>query len=212
MLPRVRLLRLLVLSPFLVAAFAAAPSPRPLEPRDFDGWRSIATPQLSRDGRWLAYSWMPQDADGDLVIREVAGSREIRLPVGTQPPPPATSEENQNPEAPPPRRNIRIAFTGDSRFVVATSFPSQAETARARRDKRKPEEMPKGGLWIVRLSDGERTLIDDVKGFQVPARGGAWLAYQREGPPEPAASGQGGEKKPAAPDDAAPRKIGRAHV
>ena len=120
-----RLRWFLLACPALCAALFAQASRRPLEPRDFDAWRSIATPQLSRDGRWLAYSFMPQDADGDLVIREVAGAREIRVPVGTQPPPPAVAEENQNPEAPPPRRNIRIAFTGDGRFVVASSFPSQ---------------------------------------------------------------------------------------
>ena len=115
MLFRPTFLRLLLLWPVLTVAFAGEPSRRPLEPRDFDGWRTVATPQLSRDGRWLAYSWMPQDADGDLVVREVAGTREIRVPVGTQPPPPAAADENQNPEAPPPRRNIRIAFTSDRR-------------------------------------------------------------------------------------------------
>ncbi|MFM9030014.1 MAG: hypothetical protein ACKOTF_04925, partial [Opitutaceae bacterium] len=95
----------LLVCPVLCVALLAQAPRRPLEPRDFDAWRSIATPQLSRDGRWLAYSFMPQDADGDLVVREVAGTREIRVPVGTQPPPPAVAEENQNPEAPPPRRN-----------------------------------------------------------------------------------------------------------
>ncbi|MFM9030501.1 MAG: hypothetical protein ACKOTF_07455, partial [Opitutaceae bacterium] len=109
---------------------------------------------------------------------------------------------------PPPRRNIRIAFTGDGRFVVASSFPSQEETARARREKKKPEEMPKGGLILVRLADGEVTRVADVKGFQVPARGGAWVAYPKEVPPEPAKPAASGETKPAAPDDAAPRKKG----
>ena len=208
MLFRPTFLRLLLLWPVLTVAFAGEPSRRPLEPRDFDGWRTVATPQLSRDGRWLAYSWMPQDADGDLVVREVAGTREIRVPVGTQPPPPAAADENQNPEAPPPRRNIRIAFTSDGRFAVASSFPAQEETARARKEKRKPEEMPRGGLLIVRLADGEVTRIADVKGFQVPARGGAWVAYQKESLPELAKEGEGEEKKPSAPDAAAPRKKG----
>ena len=46
--------------------------------------------------------------------------------------------------------------------------------------------MPKGGLIIVRLVDGEVTRLADVKGFQVPHRGGSWVAYHKEAPPEPA--------------------------
>ena len=54
-------------------AFAAEPPvARPLTHEDFDAWRGIYTPVVSRDGRWLAYSYMPQDGDGDLVVRELA--------------------------------------------------------------------------------------------------------------------------------------------
>ena len=63
----------LLVCPVLCVALLAQAPRRPLEPRDFDAWRSIATPQLSRDGRWLAYSFMPQDADGDLVVRDRHG-------------------------------------------------------------------------------------------------------------------------------------------
>ena len=76
------------------AAFAAESTPatpaakRPLSLDDFDAWRSLASPTLSRDGRWLAYSFMPQDGDGEVVVRELATGREQRLPVGALPPPP----------------------------------------------------------------------------------------------------------------------------
>ena len=50
------------------AAFAEK---RPLTPQDYDGWRSLDTPLLSRDGRWLAYGDMPQVDDGHLVVRPV---------------------------------------------------------------------------------------------------------------------------------------------
>ena len=63
------------------AAFAAESTPatpaakRPLSLDDFDAWRSLASPTLSRDGRWLAYSFMPQDGDGEVVVREIAKAR-----------------------------------------------------------------------------------------------------------------------------------------
>ncbi len=185
-----RLVPRLVLGFFACALSSAAPAaPRPLTHSDFDSWRSIATPQLSRDGRWLAYSFMPQDGDGDLVVREVATGREHRVPVGAIPPPTsAPAEENANPEAPPPPRNIRIAFTGDSQFLVATTHPAKADVAAAKKAKKKPDEMPKGGLVMVALTSGEVTRVADVKSFQVPSKGGPWVAYLTEGKPE--------EKKP----------------
>ncbi len=207
----------------------AQPSPRPLTHADFDAWRSIATPLLSPDGRWLAYSFMPQDGDGDLIIREVATGREHRVPVGALPiPVAAPTEEGANPEAPPPVRNIRIAFTNDQRFAVASTHPSKSDVAAARKAKKKPEEMPRGGLVIVTLADGAVARLADVKSFQVPAKGGGWLAYLKEPKPEdrkpdaPAANAAGAaapaepptppdaDLEPDADDQSAPARGGRS--
>ncbi len=170
-----------------LVAFAQS-TPRPLTHADFDNWRSIATPQLSPDGRWLAYSFMPQDGDGDLVVREVATGREHRVPVGALPiPVAAPSEETTNPtnpETPPPVRNIRIAFTSDNRFAVASTHPAKSDVAAARKAKKKPEEMPRGGMVIVNLASGDVARMADVKSFQVPTKGGGWLAYLKEPKPE----------------------------
>src|SRR5215216_990347 len=61
----IMLLRLLCRLAFVLAvaviAVPAQSAPRPLTHADFDSWRSIATPILSHDGQWLAYSLMPQD-------------------------------------------------------------------------------------------------------------------------------------------------------
>ena len=181
---------------FIVALVSAQPAaPRPLTHEDFDAWRGFYTPTLSRDGRWLAYSAMPQDGDGDLVIRELATGTERRVPVGMLLPPAiAANEESTNPEAPPVAKNIRVVFTSDSRFVVASTHPTKAEIAQARKDKKKPEEGPKNGLVIVSLATGETTREPGVKSFQVPARGGAWLAYLKEAKPE--VKNADDEKKP----------------
>lgn len=195
---RLALLSLVLLLPL---SGWAQPAKRALTAEDFDSWRSIATPLLSRDGRWLAYSDLPQDADGTLVIREVSGTREQRIPVGSQPPPAPSSDEGANPEAPPARRNIRILFSGDSRYVVASTFPARADVAAARAAKKKPEEMPRDGMVIVRLDTGEVTRIADVKGFQVPSRAGGWFAYQRAGKPGESAAEEG--KSDAGTDAAA---------
>lgn len=210
---RYRLPRGFVLGLFCggLAAFAQS-TPRPLTHADFDGWRSIATPQLSPDGRWLAYSFMPQDGDGDLIVREVASGREHRVPVGALPiVVAAPTEESTNPtgpETPPPVRNIRIAFTSDNRFAVASTHPAKADLAAARKAKKKPEEMPRGGMVIVNLESGDIARVADVKSFQVPTKGGGWLAYLKEPKPEnrkpdPATPGATKPTEPA-PDETDP--------
>ena len=162
------------------APAAAASAKRPLAHRDYDAWRQVATPVLSRDGRYFAYSYMPQEGDGDLVVRDLKTGREQRYSVGALPPPPLP-DPDVNPDAPPPVRNVRISFTGDGRYVVSTSYPAKADTDKAKKEKKKPEEMPKGGLVIVDLATLASTTVASVKNVQVPTRGGSWIAYAKEG-------------------------------
>ncbi len=185
-----KLFAVLVLTVSLLPTSLASVMKRPLNHRDFDAWRSIAGTVLSRDGRYLAYSFMPQDGDGDLVVRDLRSGTEWRECAGALPPPPIQNPEEMNPDAPPPTPAIRIAFTSDSRFVVATTYPLKAETEQAKKAKKKPEEMPKGGLLILDLRDGRAARIDSVKNVQVPAKGGSWLAYLKEANPEDKKNGE----------------------
>ncbi len=173
--------------PFSLSATADATAPqtigiavkRPLAHTDFDAWQTIASPILSRDGKWLAYALQPQDGDGELVIRELASGKERRERVGALPPP-VTTPNAENPDAPPTPRAIRIVFTSDSRFVIATTYPTKVDTQVARVARKKPEEMPKGGLLIVNLGSAEVVRVANIKSMQIPAKGGAWVAYLKE--------------------------------
>jgi dipeptidyl aminopeptidase/acylaminoacyl peptidase len=188
-----RLLALFLLS--VAGLFAAEPAKRPLTAQDFDAWRSIATPLLSRDGRWLAYSFMPQSGNGELVVRELATGRERREPVGALPPPPFPPPEQNNPEAPPPTQEVLIKLTSDSAFLVATTFPTKEEQVTARKKKLKPEDAPNAGLLILNLATGDKVRVASVKSMHVPARGGAWLAYLKEPRPD-ALKSAAGKKAP----------------
>jgi dipeptidyl aminopeptidase/acylaminoacyl peptidase len=171
-------------SVFAVEAPPPAPAAkRPLSLNDFDSWRSLASPTLSRDGHWLAYSFMPQDGDGEIIIRELATGHEQHIPVGALPPPPLQPDD-ANPDAPPTPRTIRIVFTADSQYLVANAYPTKAETAAAKKAKKKSDEMPKGGLVHVNLATGAVVTVASVKNFQVPAKATAWLAYLKEAKPE----------------------------
>jgi len=167
------------------AISVAEPVKRPLAPADFDGWREFHTPQLSRDGQWLAYSDMPQVDDGHVIARNLSTGKEWREPAGARPPAPFPPPVSPNPEDTPPPRQVRMALTSDGSFLVAGLFPTKAEQVEARIKKAKTEDQPKSPLLLLNLATGESLRVPAVKNFQVPARGGAWVAYMREPAPDP---------------------------
>src|SRR5579859_6295321 len=77
---------------------------RPLTHKDYDGWRSIAGQQLSRDGKYVAYSVFPQEGDGEVVVRDLTSGKEYREAIGVRPPPPPPNQGNPE-EGPPAPRN-----------------------------------------------------------------------------------------------------------
>jgi dipeptidyl aminopeptidase/acylaminoacyl peptidase len=159
---------------------SATVAKRALTHNDFDAWRTIATPVVSRDGKWLAYSVQPQDGDGELVLRDVTSNADYRVAVGALPPPVTTPNE-ENPDAPPVPRAIRVLFTSDNRYLVASTFPTKADIAAARKAKTRVEDMPKGGLLMIDLArPNDAVRVSNIKSLQVPSKGGAWLAYLAE--------------------------------
>ena len=185
---------------------APAQAKRPLTHNDYDSWRSIQAPQISRDGKFVAYAYMPQDGDGEIIVRNLATGVDWRAPRGYRPPVPPPDDPGANIgefiEA--QGRLLRPVFTADTRFVVFGTEPTKADVNKAKKEKKKPEDMPKNGLAIMDLADGTVTRIERVKSFRVPEDAGGFIAYLLEaGPTPPSAQGD----KPAAPaEPQAPRR------
>ncbi len=177
--------RFIALAAVVCVCLAQQTAKRPLEHKDYDSWRSISGTQLSRNGKFLAYALFPQEGDGELVVRNLATGKEFREGVGQRPAPPtpdpaAEPAEGRSMEA----RTISFAFTADYRHVVFTTFPKKAATDQAKKDKKKPEEMPKGALGILDVTAGTPAIrIEKVKGFQISENAAQWLVYLKEGAP-----------------------------
>lgn len=166
-----------------LAAYAGQPTPsltpqRALNHQDFDGWRSISASTLSRDGRWLAYAYLPLEGDGEVVVRDLATAKEQRLPIGALPPPPITAADH-NPERPAPRKDATVVFSSDSRFLIATRFPTQEERRAARRQP--GATTANEGVVTLDLTTGTVQVDSDIRSFQVPSHGGPWLALHKTG-------------------------------
>jgi dipeptidyl aminopeptidase/acylaminoacyl peptidase len=156
---------------------------RALTHQDYDGWRSIQGEQISRNGKFIAYALTPQDGDGEIVVRNLAMGAEYRHGRGWRPPLSARPDpaEPATPQASNRiNRMARLDFTADSRYLVFSIEPNKADVLKARREKKKPEEMPKNALGIMDLSTGQVTRVERVKNFQVPDDGAGFIAYLLE--------------------------------
>lgn len=185
----------------LIVAAAGAQTPRPLSHKDYDSWRIITGQALSRDGKWAAYAYMSEDADGDVIVKSLVKSIEYRIPAGNLPQPPVVPPAEINPEAPPKPPSVKMRFSGDGQWLVFSVFPSKGEVDQARKDKKKPDQMPKKSLAIVNLTTGLVERITNVKSFDLPEKGAAWLAYVAEAKPESKQETKP-DAKPATDDDA----------
>jgi dipeptidyl aminopeptidase/acylaminoacyl peptidase len=196
--------------PILVSA-QSVPLKRPLTHADYDSWRSIQGQQLSRDGKFLAYTLAPAEGDGEFIVRNLATGTEWRVPRGSRPESPTTPSTTPSPGAPGRLgrgafagggSNTRAAFSADSRYVIFSFSQLKAAVDQAKKDKKKPEEMPKSGIAVMDLTNGNVVhRFEGAKSFQVPENNGLFLAYQMEAKPEAGAKDPAKEEqKPAAND------------
>ncbi len=174
-----------LVTPALLFTALAQTAKRPLNHRDYDGWKSITSQRLSNDGKFLAYGLFPQEGDGEVVIRNLVTGKEQREPAGARPAPaPAADAE----EGPPVARGVTIAFSSDSRTVVFSAFPSKADVDKAKREKKTSDQAPKEAMVIVDLASGKASRVERVKRFQMPDKAAGFLAYHRDAEPRPGAA------------------------
>src|SRR5215831_20478223 len=193
----------------LVHAVAQQPAAakRPLTHKDYDAWHSIQSPQISRDGKFVAYAYMAQDADSEVVVRNIGGGTEWRAPRGYHPPMPPPDDPGAAPGEfqANQSRLVRPVFTADAKFVVFSIEPTKAELNKAKKDKKRPDDMPKNALGIMDVSSGQVARVDRVKNFQVPEDASGFIAYAMEAKPgaspnRPGADSAAPQENPAAPE------------
>lgn len=184
-------------------AVAQAPGKRPLTHADYDGWKSIVSQKISPDGRYVAYGLFPQDGDGELIVFDLTTGKEMKHPAGALPPPAAPDPLA---EAPPPQRGLTIEFSADSKYVVSSAYPSKADLAKARAEKRRPDQAPRNAMLIGTLADAKFYRVENVRSFQVPDEASGYIAYSKE-PVVAGASATPAVRRPVTGSDLILRKL-----
>jgi dipeptidyl aminopeptidase/acylaminoacyl peptidase len=95
---------------FTLSSAVSAQQLKTLTLADYPRWSRIADVQLSDDGKWMSYAYTPNEGDGTLFIRDLAGSTVHKFVRGSAP-----------------------IFSPDSRFVAYTISPPGQSAGRGGR-------------------------------------------------------------------------------
>ena len=156
----------------LMVLSVSAQKKKPLTHDVYDNWKSAGERMISPDGKYIVYTIVSQEGDGELFIRNIGTGYKTAVP-----------------------RGYNAVITKDSRYVVFKIKPAYQDTRQARIKKKKPDEMPKDTLAIMELGNDAVTRLPRVKTYKTPAKAGGWVAYHLEKPlPDTA------KKKSMAPD------------
>jgi dipeptidyl aminopeptidase/acylaminoacyl peptidase len=130
---------------------------KPLTHDVYDFWNRINESAISVDGQWVMLSLGPLDGDAELRIKSLSNDRIYRVP-----------------------RGVSAKFSYDSRFSVFLIKAPKDSVKKAKREKKKKEQMPKDSLGIVDLESGGVTRLARVKSFKLPEEAAGWVAIHLE--------------------------------
>jgi len=143
----------------LFTSYSAVSQKKPLDPTVYDSWQRIGEWVLSADGKYIAYTVVPQEGDSRLYIRATGGNYAKEIP-----------------------RAGSVSFTADGRYAVFLIRPFFKDRREARIKNKTPEQMPKDTLAWIELGTDSVVRIPRVKSFKLPDLQGDWLAYLLEKP------------------------------
>lgn len=139
---KVRLLLSLCLSGIL--AVAQTPK-KPLDHDVYDRWQTVSSEMLSANGKWLAYSVVPQEGDAELTLQPVSGGKTLKV-----------------------SRVKEASFSANSQYTIFLINPSYQEIRTAKIKKKKPFDMPKDSLGIIENGKAGIKKFAAVKSFSLP--------------------------------------------
>ena len=136
---------------------------KPIALQDILAWRSIGAAELSPDGSWFMYRLSPLEGESEVVLRQVAGIKEYRFPIG---------------EAPRFGSGSRTGFSADSRWAAFLSYPGAKEMKTLRKDRKRVMTT----AVLVDLATGGKTEFEKVRGLAFSGDNPGFIALHRYAP------------------------------
>jgi dipeptidyl aminopeptidase/acylaminoacyl peptidase len=130
--------------PFL----SSAQNKKPLDHSVYDSWETISEKKISNNGKFIAYTIIPQEGDGKLIIQRSTGETMMTV-----------------------TRGYDAAITADNRFVIYKIKPWYKETRQARILKKKGDDLPLDSLGIYNLEKKTEQRFARIKSYEIPEKG-----------------------------------------
>ncbi len=127
----------------------------------YNAWKKLEKQQISDNGKYVSYEINPLKGDGWLHWHNLVSGSHDSLYHG---------------------QSALFSSTND---VMAFRISQPADTIRKLKlAKKKKDELPKDTLGILLLGKDSLMRFADLKSFQIPKEGGAWVAWLYEKPKE----------------------------
>jgi len=139
---------------FFVTVYAQNNSKPPLTFAAFDIWKSLNSPQISNDGKWVSFEINHQDGDGKLFLST----------------PDKSFQQSVN-------RGKKAVFSPNSSFLAFHIYPQTDSIKQMKRAGAETDELPKDSLAIWLTKTNEILRFPRLKSFQVPEKENDWIAY-----------------------------------
>ena len=146
----------------LMLLFAAqltfAQQKRSLTHADYDGWESLSSAKITKDGKFVGYQISPQDGDSRFVVFPYSNPAQKTLIP----------------------RASSASFSPDDSFLVGKIVPQKDSVRILKLKKKKNDDLPKDSLFILNLASGALEKFPRVKSFGIPTEKGSWVAIHFE--------------------------------
>jgi dipeptidyl aminopeptidase/acylaminoacyl peptidase len=131
---------------------------RSLTHADYDGWESLSSEKITKNGQFVGYQIAPQDGDPRLEIFAFKSpANKTLIPRGTG-----------------------FTFTPDDAYAVGKIAPQKDSVRVMKLKKKKSDDLPKDSLFIMNLASGKVEKLPRVKSFATPTEKGNWIAVHFE--------------------------------
>ncbi len=149
---------LLVFGLILLGHYADAQQKRSLTHADYDGWESLSSEKITKNGQFVGYQISPQDGDGRVEIFPFKNpTQKVVIPRGSS-----------------------FSFSSDDQFAVGKITVQKDSVRMLKLQKKKADDMPKDSLFIVNLATKKLEKLPRVKSFAIPNEKGSWIAIHFE--------------------------------
>ena len=167
---------------------AQAPVKRPLAIEDYYRFKTVSAPELSPDGRWVAYTVGTRIEETNGLLSEV-----WVVPFDASQPARRVSPERANTVAPTWTDDGRLRFTtGGRTLTVEPSSPERVDSSAVRTARNAPQTSP-DGKWVAFVRDTppparQRTYATEFEKRHDERFKGLsydWMEFHRDGGPFP---------------------------